>query len=102
MKQKNEPAPVEAPAMNLTFDSVAVFDEKTDPVKFAGRFIDERAHSRRRTVYAAACAGPNAWVTAHFSSDAEASASRTDGCLELRAKAPTESNIRKTPCIEVE
>jgi hypothetical protein len=32
--------------MNLTFDSVAVFDEKTDAVKFAGRFIDERGIER--------------------------------------------------------
>jgi hypothetical protein len=32
--------------MNLTFDSVAVFDEKTDSVKFAGRFIDARGVER--------------------------------------------------------
>jgi hypothetical protein len=32
--------------MSLAFDSVAVFDEKTDCVKFAGRFIDTRGVER--------------------------------------------------------
>jgi hypothetical protein len=32
--------------MNHSFDSVAVFDEKTDSVKFAGRFIDETGVER--------------------------------------------------------
>jgi hypothetical protein len=33
-------------AMNLMFDSIAVFDEKADAVKFAGRYVNGQGFER--------------------------------------------------------